>query len=314
MSYTSIDHHYGQPNLSGVLLGALAGEGKNVDDLSPNDLVPFENLHVRGRAATRDLARLAGLRSRTRVLDIGCGIGGPARTLAVEYGCRVTGIDLTESLVQAGRMLTERVGLTDAVSLHVGDALDLPFDEGSFDAAWMQHMAMNVQEKGRLYREARRVLRPGGRLALHEVVAGSVCPPHYPVPWARVSAFSFLVSPGALRTTLAQNGFLEVTWQDDTPACIEWARTSWNVRQTCGETLKRGALRLSKPSTRQQDTCAGNRSGFAGSSEPAVSLIRHLSFEKAASPHFAGIRLIDSERLPARREVKDSVCPALSFP
>ena len=216
--------HYGRPRLSDVLLTVLAAAGKDIDNLTPDDLAPFENLHVRGRAATRELARLAGLRPGARVLHVGCGIGGPARTLAVEYGCRVTGIDLTESYVEAGRVLTGRVGLNDAVSHHVGNALDLPFDDGSFDVVWMQHIGMNVADKGRLYREARRALRPGGKLALHEIVAGSVSPPRYPTPWASDPSTSFLVSPDRLRETLDESGFSQVEWRDDTPDTIEWAR------------------------------------------------------------------------------------------
>ena len=202
----------------------MTAAGKDIDNLTPNDLAPFENLHVRGRAATRDLAQLAGLRQGDRVLHVGCGIGGPARTLAVEYGCHVTGVDIAESYVEAGRMLTERTGLDDAVSLHVGNALDLPFDDGSFDVVWMQHVGMYISDKIPLYHEARRVLRPRGKLAMHEIVAGGVSPPHYPTPWASDPSTSFLISPDRMKAMLVEGGFLPIEWRDDTPASIEWAR------------------------------------------------------------------------------------------
>ena len=222
--YTSRPSRYGRPQLGDALLEALTAAGKDIDNLVPTDLARFEHLHVRGRAATRDLARLAGLQQGDRVLHVGCGIGGPARTLAVEYGSHVTGVDIAESYVDAGRLLTERVGLSDTVSLHVGNALDLSYGDASFDVVWMQHVGMYISDKGALYHEARRVLRPGGKLSMHEIVAGNVSPPYYPTPWASDLSASFLASPDLLRTTLAESGFLPVEWRDDTPNSIEWAR------------------------------------------------------------------------------------------
>ena len=168
------------------------------------------------------------------MLHVGCGIGGPARTLAVEYGCHVTGVDIAESYVEAGRMLNERVGLSETISLHVGNALDLSHGDASFDVVWMQHVGMYVSDKGCLYREARRVLRPGRRLAMHEIVAGSVSPPHYPTPWASDLSTSFLASPDLLQSMLAESGLSHVEWQDDTPNSIEWARKPVGYRGSDG--------------------------------------------------------------------------------
>ena len=220
----STPDHYGRPRLARILLDALSASGTDVNTLKPDDLAPFENLHIRGRAPTRELATLAGIRSVERVLDLGCGIGGPARTLALEYNCHVTGIDTSDSYVKAGQMLVERLGLTESVSLSTGNALDLPFDNGTFDVVWMQHMGMNVPDKSRLYREARRVLRPCGRIALHEILAGSVAPPHYPTPWADDPSYNHLVDADRLRAALTESGFRETTWRDDTPKSIGWAR------------------------------------------------------------------------------------------
>ena len=231
---TSRPSHCGRLQLGDALLEALTAAGKDIDNLAPSDLAPFENLHVRGRAVTRDLAQLAGLRQGDRVLHVGCGIGGPARTLAVEFGCHVTGVDIAESYVEAGRMLNERVGLSETVSLRIGNALDLPFADGSFDVVWMQHVGMYVSGKTSLYREARRVLRPGGKLAMHEIVAGSVSPPHYPTPWASDPSTSFLASPDLLRAILVESGFLQTEWRDDTPNSIEWARKPVGYRGSDG--------------------------------------------------------------------------------
>lgn len=211
----------------------MTRDGKNLENLSPSDLLPFENLHARGRSAIRDLADLADIRPRTRVLDVGCGIGGAARTLAAEYDCRVTGIDLTSAYIHAGRILVDLVGLSDSVSLHVSNALDLPFDDDSFDVIWMQHVSMNVPDKRRLYHEARRALQPnGGRLAIHEILAGCVYYPYYPVPWADDPSACFLVRPNQLQAILAESGFTRATWRDDTPACIDWARKALRTEES----------------------------------------------------------------------------------
>ena len=221
---TSRPSHYGRLQLGDALLEALTAAGKDINNLAPSDLAPFENLHVRGRTATRDLAQLAGLRQGDRVLHVGCGIGGPARTLAVEFGCHVTGVDIAESYVEAGRMLNERVGLSETISLHVGNALDLSHGDASFDVVWMQHVGMYVSDKTSLYHEARRVLRPRGKLAMHEIIDGSVSPPHYPTPWASDPSTSFLASPDRMKAMLVESGFLPIEWRDDTPNSIEWAR------------------------------------------------------------------------------------------
>src|SRR5262249_49443355 len=141
-----------------------------------DDLAPFDQFHGGGKGATDRLAGLAGFAPGTRGLDVGGGIGGPARALATEHGCQGTGIDPTESYVQAAQMLTDRLGLADRVTHQVGNALELPFEDGSFDAVWTQNSGMNIPDKERLYTGFHRVLRPGGRLAIQEPMAGPVQP------------------------------------------------------------------------------------------------------------------------------------------
>ena len=143
----SINDQYGQPDLSSRILKALQDAGKDINSLTREDLSSFDEFHGGGLAATKELASLAGPLEGLQVLDVGSGIGGPARTLASEYGCEVTGIDLTEEFCLAAEMLTARLGLDDKVRFRCGNALDLPFDDATFDLVWMQNSSMNIPEK-----------------------------------------------------------------------------------------------------------------------------------------------------------------------
>ena len=214
---TEIAEHYGKRSRLGErILAALREAGKDLEHLTPDDLAPVDELHGRGREATADLAKLLDPHPGDRILDVGCGLGGPARFLASAYGCRVTGIDLTDEFAQVAGMLTRRTGLSERVSIAQGDALALPFDDASFDGAWIQNVAMNVADRERLLAEIRRVLRAGGRLALTEITAGPGGAPHFPVPWAARSELSFLIGADALREKLETAGFKVIAWEDVT--------------------------------------------------------------------------------------------------
>ncbi|WP_119460978.1 methyltransferase domain-containing protein [Rhodospirillaceae bacterium SYSU D60014] len=218
-----VERHYSQADLGDKILEAVRAAGKDPNALVPADLTPFDQFHLRGDAATRELAGMAELRPDLAVLDVGSGIGGPARFLATEFGCRVTGLDLTEDFCRTATMLTARTGLADRVSFRQGDALAMPFADGDFDVVWTQHAAMNIADKARLYAESHRVLRPGGRLALNDVLAGpKVDGLHFPVPWASSAELSFLIPPDALRDLLTSAGFRQCAWRDCTDAVIAW--------------------------------------------------------------------------------------------
>jgi len=214
MTAPTVADHYAPGDLTAAVLGALRAAGKDLDHLTPTDLAPLDQYHIGGIGTTRDLARLAGIGDGIRVLDVGGGIGGPARLLADEFGASVTVLDLTAEYCRVGAMLTERTGLTERVTFRQGDALDLPFEDGQFDLVWTQHSSMNIEDKGRLYGEIHRVLRPGGRLAILEAMAGPNQPIQFPVPWARDPAISFLQTPAAVRAILATTGFQVTAWND----------------------------------------------------------------------------------------------------
>nr|WP_321239266.1 methyltransferase domain-containing protein [uncultured Tolumonas sp.] len=218
----AIQTHYGRLDVGSVILAALEKAGKDLEHLTPEDLAPVDEFHIRGRAATLELARAAGLDANKHVLDVGSGVGGTSRCLAREFGCRVTGIDLTDEYCLAAAMLSTKVGLADLVDYRQGDATNLPFDDGIFDVVWTEHVAMNIPDKTKLYEELHRVLKPSGTLAIYDVLAGPSGSVLFPVPWARTPDTSFLVQPHELRALLESVGFTISEWSDTTAVAREW--------------------------------------------------------------------------------------------
>jgi sarcosine/dimethylglycine N-methyltransferase len=212
----AIEAYWGREHLAEAILAALEARGVDPGAPTVGALAPLDQFHGGGKPATDRLARLVAAASGTHVLDVGGGVGGPARTLAVELGCRVTSVDRTESYVRAARMLTARMGLAGRVSHHVGDALSLPFPDGVFDLVWTQNSGMNIAHKAALYRGFHRVLRSGGRLALQEPMAGPVQPLVYPLMWARDPSASFLRAPAEMRALIEEAGFRLLRWDDVT--------------------------------------------------------------------------------------------------
>jgi sarcosine/dimethylglycine N-methyltransferase len=219
--HEGVRNHYRATGLTERLKTALTAFGPEDQLLVPQQLAALDQFHTRGLAATAELAELTGITADMSVLDVGSGVGGPARFLAAIYGCRVTGVDLSEPFVDAARYLTERTGQSRQVSFEAASALALPFDDRHFDVVLLQHVAMNIADRARLYREIRRMLKSAGRFATFDVVLNGG-DPHYPVPWARTPATSFLLTAAATRAAIEPAGFRTPAWQDDTEAAKAW--------------------------------------------------------------------------------------------
>jgi|SRR5579884_216021 len=215
-----VSAHYASAGIAERVLAAFrAGNGADAA-VTPDGLAPIDHFHGRGVVATEGLAALLQPAPGERLLDIGCGIGGPARWLAARFGCAVTGIDLTPAFCAAARALTAACGLAERVAVVAGSALDLPFPDNRFDRAYSQNVVMNIADKRRFYGEAFRVLRPGGVLALSNVCAGPAGEPYFPVPWATTAAASFLASVAAMHADLVAAGFAIERFEDTTEAML----------------------------------------------------------------------------------------------
>jgi len=219
-----VARHYGTTGIAERVLAALR-EAQGPDAVVTVDtLAPLDQFHGRGPVATRELAALLRPQKGERLLDIGSGIGGPARWIAVKFDCHVTGVDLTPDFCEAAEALNTATGLADRVRILRGSALALPVPDGAFDAAYSQNVIMNIADKALFYREAFRALRPGGRLALANLCAGTGGEPYYPVPWATTRGTSFLATPDEMRADLRAAGFEIADFRDTTAATVEAQR------------------------------------------------------------------------------------------
>ena len=212
--------YYSRGTVLAAIEAGLAAEGKSLDHLTIEDLAPVDEFHVGGRAATTAFLDRLDLAANGQALDVGCGIGGAARLAASLHGCHVDGIDLTEEYVDTGNALSARLGLRDRVELHHGSASAMPFDRDSHDVAFMLHVGMNIADKRSLFGEVARVLRPGARFGIYDVMRTSGGNVAYPVPWAADASTCALASPEAYRGALTEAGFEIIAERNLRDLCI----------------------------------------------------------------------------------------------
>ncbi len=209
----SLTEHYSHGGLEAALLAALTAMGKDVDHLSPADLMGADEFHNGGALATTELAAGLGLKPGMTLLDIGSGLGGPARHLA-GYGCEVIGIDLTPEYVAVATSLTARMGMAEKVSFREAHVDRLDFPDAAFDGVTLLHVGMNVPDKAAMFAAVHRVLKPGGFFAVYDVMRIGEGELAFPLPWSSVPATSFVESPAAYRAALEAAGFVVESERD----------------------------------------------------------------------------------------------------
>ena len=236
----SVSQHYAHGALEEALLAPLKAAGKDIEMLSHADLAPVDEFHIGGRQATTELSAQIDLPRGARVLDVGCGVGGPARFFAAERGWKVDGIDLTPEFVEVASRLSRRAGLSDATTYRVGSATSLPFTDRTFDGAYMLHVGMNIADKKGVFAEVHRVLKPGGIFLVYDIMRQSDGDFVYPVPWSSEAATNAIDRPASYRALLEGAGFRIETERNRRDFAL-------GAYKDARERLKRGERPLAPP-------------------------------------------------------------------
>lgn len=202
-----VAHHYARSGLVEAIESGLVQMGKTKDTVGIDDLSAVDEFHIGGRKATEQLMEQLKMTAADHVLDVGSGLGGPARFVADRYKCRVSGVDLTRDYVETANQLCQWVGLGGRVTLHQSSALATPFEASTFSKAYMLHVGMNIEDKENLCLEIARVLQPGALFAVYDVMRTAEGELLYPVPWACERESSKVSSPERYKRALERAGF-----------------------------------------------------------------------------------------------------------
>jgi len=236
MISNEIKMHYASPGLHERIVQGLKAIGKSPASVDLDDLAPVDEFHLRGPAATRELIEILDVGEDSHVLDVGSGLGGPARRLAKATGSRVTGVDLSEDYCAVGNELTGWLNLSERVRLEPGDATRLErFAPSSFDAAWSIHVGMNIEDKGSFYANVAQVLKPGAPFVLFDILSAGAEEPQYPVPWAATPEQSFLAGGDEMSAHLERAGFSIIEIRDQTSQALAFLDESIAQMKSGGE-------------------------------------------------------------------------------
>ena len=236
-----VSTHYQHGSLIKVIEEGFNYQGKAPSDISLDDMSVIDEFHIGGRQASEEFLDQLRLQDRSLVLDVGCGLGGPARFVASQFGCLVSGIDLTHEYVDTGNILSNWVGLDKKVVLQQGSAMALPFPDGQFDAAYMMHVGMNIVDKKSLFVEVFKVLKPDGIFGIYDVMQIGSGEMQYPAPWAASKNTSSLASPQDYQTGLKEAGFNILATRERGDFAIEFFE---NMKRSMAEATADPALGL----------------------------------------------------------------------
>jgi ubiquinone/menaquinone biosynthesis C-methylase UbiE len=231
----SIATHYTQGRLLERILSGLEAIGRTPGTVTVDDLAPVDEFHIGGRQASEDFIARLVLTADDHMLDIGCGLGGTSRFMASRFGCRVTGVDLTPEFIATGQTLNDWVGLSGQVELHQGDAAEMAFPDELFDGAVMLHVGMNIPDKGSLFNEVYRLIKPGAKFGIYDVMKTGDEELVYPVPWSGEPGTSALANQDQYKEALEQAGFRIISARDKREFAAEFfAETRRQMEQTGG--------------------------------------------------------------------------------
>ena len=221
----SVIHQYTRENIYETIVKRLHEQGVEKNKITREHISSVDEFHIKGAEVSLEMAKEAELSKELKVLDVGCGIGGPARMIADVFGCSVTGVDLTNEFIRTASLLSQLVGLSGKTEFMTADATELPFEDNIFDVVWTQHAQMNIEEKEKLYSEIHRVLKREGRFIYYDIFSSENEDLKFPLPWADDSSISFLIELNDFGRLMKETGFKELLRKERTSDSIDFFET-----------------------------------------------------------------------------------------